>query len=841
MIYFCCTDQRRRLVAEHATLNGIDHLEVVDDPALPDEQRQRVLRVHFVKQERVGTLTAANLQIAGGTRIRAIGVDMVGVDSEETRVLTVHVTKAGDFSTYTLRLVKDGEDLDSPPPQGFDPQLAAVEFSFKIDCPSDFDCAPQRVCPPEAQAQAEPELDYLAKDYGSFRRMMLDRISHLMPDWRERNAADVGVALVELLAYVADQLSYQQDAVATEAYLHTARRRISVRRHARLVDYALHDGCNARTWVHVRAADDAPTTGTLLKAFDAATGSRTRLLTQCGADDVVSEADRLRIMGDHRPLVFELLQDIVLFPQHNELKFYTWGATECCLPRGAVQATLTGHLEQLKVGDVLVFQEMVGPQSGAPEDADPAHRHAIRLAAEPVLSVDPLFTDPADATKPMPVTEIRWAAADALPFPLCLSAISDDSHGRRPLAHVSVALGNIVLADHGETRPSEALGRVPEPTRFLAAEQGAPCTAAPASAQPPRFMPTLAAGPVTQAAAYDPLRSPAAGHAGQTALPDARPAIQLSALDQGQRTTWTPVSDLLNCKPDDRNFVVEIESDGIAQLRFGDGTNGMRPTSGTQFDVIYRVGNGRAGNIGADTLGHIVTDAAAVARVRNPLPARGGTEAESMETARRRAPQAFRTQARAVTPADYSAAAQSYQDIQRAATTLRWTGSWRTVFVTADRQGGLPVDRLYEEALREHIEPYRMAGHDVEIDAPRYIPLEIAMEVCATPDYFRGHVKAALLALFSSGLRPDGHRGVFHPDNFSFGQPVYLSRLYAAAHGVEGVQSVQITQFQRMGTPDPKPLDDGKLTFARLEIPQLDNDPNFRERGVFHLTVRGGK
>ena len=44
---------------------------------------------------------------------------------------------------------------------------------------------------------------------------MLDRMSALMPQWRERNPADLGVALVEVLAYVGDYLSYQQDAVAT--------------------------------------------------------------------------------------------------------------------------------------------------------------------------------------------------------------------------------------------------------------------------------------------------------------------------------------------------------------------------------------------------------------------------------------------------------------------------------------------------------------------------------------------------------------------------------------------------------------------------------------------------
>ena len=85
---------------------------------------------------------------------------------------------------------------------------------------------------------------------------MLDRLSLLAPGWSERSAADLGVTLVELLAYAADNLSYRQDAIATEAYLATARQRVSVRRHARLVDYALHDGCNARAWVHVEVDAD---------------------------------------------------------------------------------------------------------------------------------------------------------------------------------------------------------------------------------------------------------------------------------------------------------------------------------------------------------------------------------------------------------------------------------------------------------------------------------------------------------------------------------------------------------------------------------------------------------
>src|SRR5439155_8650077 len=134
-------------------------------------------------------------------------------------------------------------------------------FSFKVECPNDFDCLPLRPAP--AGEQSPPGIDYLAKDYASFRRLMLDRLAFLLPEWTERNPADLGVALVEVLAYAADELSYYQDAVATEAYLGTARRRTSVRRHARLLDYVLHDGVNARAWVCIEVEEGSLADGQL--------------------------------------------------------------------------------------------------------------------------------------------------------------------------------------------------------------------------------------------------------------------------------------------------------------------------------------------------------------------------------------------------------------------------------------------------------------------------------------------------------------------------------------------------------------------------------------------------
>ena len=84
------------------------------------------------------------------------------------------------------------------------------------------------------------------------------------------------------------------------------------------------------------------------------------------------------------PLVFEAMHDALLFRAHNVLRFYTGSDERCCLPTHATRATLLddvnpGRRLRLCPGDVLIFEEEYGPTTGARADADPAHRHAVRL------------------------------------------------------------------------------------------------------------------------------------------------------------------------------------------------------------------------------------------------------------------------------------------------------------------------------------------------------------------------------------------------------------------------------------------------------------------------------
>ena len=141
MIYFCCDQLRRNQVAGSA-FNGIDYLEVLDheielsDPA----NRQKKLVVHFINDLAPNALGTANIQIEGGERIRNIVVINAMVDTIDARALNVDLDKYGDFSIYTLRLVQNAQN--ATPPDGIDPLFAAIEFSFKVDCPADFVCQP---------------------------------------------------------------------------------------------------------------------------------------------------------------------------------------------------------------------------------------------------------------------------------------------------------------------------------------------------------------------------------------------------------------------------------------------------------------------------------------------------------------------------------------------------------------------------------------------------------------------------------------------------------------------------------------------------------------------------
>ncbi|PPD30710.1 MAG: putative baseplate assembly protein [Methylomonas sp.] len=586
--------------------------------------------------------------------------------------------------------------------------------------------------------------------------------------------------------------------------------------------------------------------------------------------------------------VFEPMttEAIRFFKDHNRIAFYTWGDKACCLPKGATGATLVGKwiapeqpgggamclpetepagaetaanadtnapALQLKPGDVLVFEEVIDPETGfqreeiiaaetgklkdaAPgyrNDVNPRHRHAVRLT-EVVADTDPL--------NGLDITHITWAKEDALPFPLCLSALGPPPDCKF-IGYVSIACGNVVLIDHGRT-VDEDLDDVPEGDVTACCKDEGILAASHRNAG--RYNPALPLFPAT-------VREPPAGNtpAVQALAQNVRQAvaqIRLTGQDENSEAqVWQPQADLLASQADAAHFVTEFDGDGRAHLRFGDGELGRKPKAGMKFHAAYRIGNGTAGNVGAESISHVVFKDSRLDGfnvVRNPMPAQGGMDREPLSEAKLFAPNAFRQDLqRAVIADDYAAIVlrEFRQTVQNAVARLRWNGSWYEVWVAVDTFGREQAGQDLLDAIACRLHRYRRIGHDLVVKSAQRVPLAIALRVCVRPDYLRGHVKAELLKVFSNKRLPDDRLGFFHADNLTFGDDVYLSKIVAAAQAVQGVQSVEVTQLQRFGELKNNEIENGLLPLGSLEIARLDNDPNFPENGKLVLDLRGGR
>lgn len=877
----CRDNARRQLLLAQNMQNGIDHVEfemVGPAPGTP------TLHVHFLLDLPVNafglTTSSSPILVHGGERIVGVGVVSVAT-TVDPQVLDVVVDQQGDFSPYLLTLGWDQDDVgawvfDFP---GIDRLFSVSAINFRPGCPVDFDCATSSDC--DDEPLDEPALDYLARDYASFRRLLLDLVAQRNPSWVERSPADLGIALLELFAYEGDHLSYLQDAVANEAYLDTIRQRESAKRHAKLVDYQMHDGRNAWTYVHVEVG----TAGTV--------PARTQLVTRIASplrfdrvpgvvptpqpttppgpevhalsgveasgtwfDDYLADPALARVRA------FETSDDTAVDPVNNTIRIHAWGNESCCLPAGATTAHLYGIdtaaekavRPAVRVGDLVLLEELLGPETGAAADADPEHRQVVRVTrvvpdvltppADPIATQmrDRLFLaaldaddepEPAPSGTPLaqtlPLVEVTWQAVDALEFPLNLTVKLDDGTVVR---RVSVARGNILLADHGRT--------VVEAQTFDPPFGG------------PRARMRLRQGPLTMRCV-----PPGPDQDVRKASPSVTIAVQRSA--GPPPVEWSPVRDLLDSGAFDDHFVADVDEAGVATLRFGDGEYGRRLLDAEQVTATYRIGNGRDGNIGAEGLHHIVVPTlppgpplvwpGPVTAVRNPLPARGGTDAETIEQTRQYAPAAFRaTQLRAVTEEDYRQAALLVPGVAGAVAGFRWTGSWHTVFVGVDpvneadvvvgSKGHVTLGGELRERVLDQLNRYRLAGYDLEVRPARYVPLDIELQLCVEPGYFRGDVaRAVSLALSGSAARG---AGLFDPSRLTFAQPVYLSRIYAAVEAVEGVDSAEVTVFHRHGREPAGELQLGVLAIGAWEVAQLANDPDRMESDTLTITAGGG-
>ena len=765
---------RRALLAASTTLNGIDFVEIADDT-------ETVLRVHFLNNVTVmGTVTGAT--ITGGSTIPVVEVlfDPAAWDVTGARpTLELRVEAPGDFSTYSLELATSSVVLD--------PYFARATFSFKARCPSDLDCeVPPPVCPPIAGDA--PSIDYLAKDFDSFKRALSTFSAQHYPAWQERSEADFGVMFMEALSSVADDLSYLQDRVAQEAWIETATERRSLVRLARLVDYEPRVATCARTWLRLRVVtgwSGAVPAGVAVTAL-APDGEIVVFETGTGIADPTSyNATHL----------------------WNDIAPHWWDDREQCLAHGARQMWIVDAGAAPEPGRRIVIETLPARVGDRPL------REIVQL-----LDVGPPVADPI-LTKVARL--ITWD---------------------RPLEHdhdlVRTSIGaNVVPATQGVRHVEQfMIGEhwiALQPIPFAMVRTGANRTA--------QYLHTLVGGPLAWLAQDAADRSPLPELVVSEVTDDHRRWQWLPTLldaDPSDRQVLTVEPSRYRLIDPDSGFA-EYDGSSGDTIRFGDGTFGAIPAGGAVFEVAYRVGGGERGNIPADALDRIDPAhpvSAMIVSVGNPLPARGGSDQEPAYRVRELAPQAFRAkQYRAVRVEDYEqAAVEDTTWVQRAGTTFRYTGSWLTVFTAADPRDSETVTVEQTIDLTRLLDRRRMAGYESYVLPPRYAALDLRVVVCARPEAFRGDVKRGIVETLDL-------RHFFHPDHFSFGVALERSRLEAAIQEVHGVDGVISIEYRRRGYTAGFIAMPEMLEVARDEIVRVDNDPSRPDAGSLRVDVRGGK
>ena len=657
--------------------------------------------------------------------------------------------------------------------------------------------------PGTAAAQAGHEADlpapssYLAKDYASFRALVLDRLSLTMPQWNEQHVPDGYLALLEILAYVGDHLSYEQDAAATEAYLATARRRISVRRHARLVDYRMSEGCNARVWVCLEVIDDVKLDPASLCFI---TGPRSTL-TPPG---VVDPNALLQVTQDYQ--VFEPISrdPIRLYRARNSMAVQFHRNKDSA----ALTVDAAGTAEsELRCGDVVIFELADADETSAPSNVPPGH--PVRIATAPTFAENRVT--------------ITWARADRPPPEITGSN------------RTVVARGNVVLADHGGGNG------------WLAHL----CTGAPLASKAI----TGAAGSAFVSARL-PVRNltwcapvPSSLHAGSAAemlIQDPRAAqAELCVIDlplradnasAGSRSTrWEQRLDLLASGPADQHFAVEVDDDGVGWLRFGDGHCGAQPKGETKFGFTCRVGNGAVGNVSAGTICNLVTNdplAWAVRLIRNPTSAQGGQDREPLDEVRLAAPAQLRSvDERALTAEDYARIASSDPQVMAATARLRWSGTrvvadvhvlptdarGASLFSSPDLEprGTAPLDDDVQHRVCNTLARHRRIGHDVRVLPTFYVAIEVGLEIATLRGYDAKAVHRSISEHLAGIVEP---KAAASTEVSPFGAVVAESMLLGWLSAVAGVGHARITKLQRR---DSAPLARTSSGSSRLPVPLI--------------------
>ena len=612
-----------------------------------DANDQRKLHVNFFNPVDDPRLTdASNYQITGGERVQ-VNVISAKIDDSDKRQTILSLDNVGDFSTYTLHLIQDTSSLY------VDPFFSEKEFSFKIYEDSDFDCKKHETVLSSSEEDGDDNdggdgeeggfkeipisIDYMAKDYESFKSALLDLIPTKAPFWTDLSEPDLGISLIELFSHIADILSYYQDRVGNEAFLGTAQNRFSIKSHLSLIDYRLQNGIAAETFLRFTTSKE----------------------TLINRGTKVSSRDE--------EIIFETDKDILIKPEHNKMQPYDWNNNntqlQCLLPKGSSSLLLSVDPSKtyLKSGDLLLFEQ----QNFNGEFI----REVVRLSKDPLIVPSPYYS-PVHTTLPSttePVFTIIGITPDSnaigvpitIPLitatfskPVKISTISQSTVKVRKGISANNISGIVAVAVNGKTinfkpmaplSPNSSYNVIIEAGIQEQDGQGNTITQPKTWSFTTGTLLTLIEWYGELKNDYDISRTTIYGNIVKASngksvvenikgeslmvsgsleepqislshfplsyhLPSeviggkkadiVKPLSSLAVFVDNER--WIEVESLLESKQFDKHYEVSVDEEGLAKITFGNGTLGMKPSMNSELLLRYRVGTGTKGNVGSN-------------------------------------------------------------------------------------------------------------------------------------------------------------------------------------------------------------------------------------------------
>jgi hypothetical protein len=262
----------------------------------------------------------------------------------------------------------------------------------------------------------------------------------------------------------------------------------------------------------------------------------------------------------------------------------------------------------------------------------------------------------------------------------------------------------------------------------------------------------------------------------------------------------------------DTDFTIETDENDFTTVIFGDGQYGQIPETGTRIIARYRSGGGTAGNVASGQIKGIAKAPQLQllgVKVVNRDPSSGGAERETVEQATKFAPSVFTSMQRAVTANDYVAHAKLFPGVSKARAEVT---NWNTIrlFIAPTGSGEVPSDILKTDLLA-YFEDKRMLTTFIEIESADYVLIELRAEIGVVPFFTKEKVQADA---------EQAVRNLFAFEEVDFKQILYLSKVYEALEGIDGVDFVFVDKFRRSTDIQDIPSD-GRIVMQANEIPVL--------------------